>query len=119
MSPITHFLIGWAKPVPVDVRRFRDPLRDFAITSLAGPASNFLQVVVYALLFKVASSAQWPYPVLLFAYLGAAINLFIGAFNLIPIPPLDGSRLIAAMLPVRLAVQYLRPIRLRATQSLA
>ncbi len=102
----SNFVIGWAKPVPIDIRRFREPLKDFAITSLAGPGSNFLQVIVYALLFRflAPSLPNW-FGFLTFS--GAAINLFLGFFNLIPIPPLDGSRLVAAALPTNLAVQYL------------
>lgn len=102
----SSFVIGWAKPVPVDIRRFREPLKDFAITSLAGPASNFLQVIVYALLFRFGAQSL-PSWVAFLAFSGAAINLFLGFFNLIPIPPLDGSRLVAAALPTRLAVQFL------------
>jgi Zn-dependent protease len=101
------FLLGWAKPVPVDIRRFSDPLRDFAITSMAGPASNFLQAIVYAVLFRMGYAWNWPDWALYLGIAGAGINLFLGVFNLIPIPPLDGSRLVAAALPTRLAVQYL------------
>lgn len=101
------FVIGWAKPVPIDIRRFRDPLGDFAITSLAGPASNAMQAVVYVLLFHAASALGWPGWVLFLAYIGTLINLILAIFNMIPIPPLDGSRLVAAVLPTRLAVQYL------------
>lgn len=101
------FVIGWAKPVPIDIRRFRDPLGDFAITSLAGPASNAMQAAVYVLLFHAASALGWPGWVLFLAYIGALINLILAIFNMIPIPPLDGSRLVAAVLPTRLAVQYL------------
>lgn len=101
------FVIGWAKPVPIDIRRFRDPLGDFAITSLAGPVSNALQAIVYVLLFRVASALGWPGWVLFLAYIGTLINLILAIFNMIPIPPLDGSRLVAAVLPTRLAVQYL------------
>jgi Zn-dependent protease len=103
----SNFIIGWAKPVPVDIRRFSDPLRDFAITSMAGPASNFLQAVVYAILFRMGYAWNWPDWALYLGIAGAGINLFLGVFNLIPIPPLDGSRLVAAALPTRLAVQYL------------
>ena len=103
----SSFIIGWAKPVPVDIRRFREPLKDFAITSLAGPASNFIQVTVYTVIFKVTVAMGLPNWVGFLAFSGAAINLFLGFFNLIPIPPLDGSRLVAYALPTRLAVQYL------------
>ncbi len=101
------FIIGWAKPVRVNIRNFRDPLQDFAITSLAGPASNMVQVVVYTALFHLASSQGWPNWLVYLAFSGAAINLFLGIFNMIPIPPLDGSRLVAAVLPTHLAVRYL------------
>jgi Zn-dependent protease len=101
------FVIGWAKPVPIDIRRFRDPLGDFAITSLAGPASNTLQAFGYILLYYLARALGWHHWVLYFATLGALINFILAIFNMIPIPPLDGSRLVAALLPTRMAVQYL------------
>lgn len=103
----SQFVIGWAKPVPVDIRRFKDPLRDFAITALAGPVSNGVQTLAYAGLFRLAVSQAWPPWVAFLAVTGAAINLFLGVFNLVPIPPLDGSRLVAAFLPVEYAGQYL------------
>jgi len=103
----SRFMIGWAKPVPVDIRRFRNPLRDFAITSLGGPVSNLLQVVAYVVLFRIYAAAGLPYWVGFVAYAGALVNLLLALFNLIPIPPLDGSRLVAAMLPTDLAVRYL------------
>jgi Zn-dependent protease len=101
------FVIGWAKPVPIDIRNFRDPLGDFAITSLAGPASNAMQAAVYVALFHAAAALGWPGWVLFLAYVGTLINLILAIFNMIPIPPLDGSRLVAAVLPTQLAVQYL------------
>jgi Zn-dependent protease len=101
------FILGWAKPVPIDIRRFRDPLKDFAIAALAGPMANFAQLLVYAAVFHMAAANDWPAWIALLAFSGAAINLFLGLFNLIPIPPLDGSRIVAALLPVHLAVRYL------------
>lgn len=101
------FILGWAKPVPIDIRRFRDPLRGFAIAALAGPVANFLQLAVYVVLFRVAVAGALPTWVVYLAVSGAAINLFLGLFNLIPIPPLDGSRIVAALLPPHLAVRYL------------
>ncbi len=103
----SSFLIGWAKPVPVDIRRFQNPLRDFAITALGGPVANGIQMVVWIIIFRLADSLGWPIWVGFLAYSGAAINMFLGLFNLIPIPPLDGSRILAAFLPVEMAVRYL------------
>jgi len=101
------FVIGWAKPVPVDIRYFRDPLRGFAISSAAGPVSNFLQVVVYALIYRTAAALGWPVWIAFLGMVGAWINLIIAFFNLLPIPPLDGSRLVAAFLPPDTAGRYL------------
>jgi Zn-dependent protease len=101
------FVIGWAKPVPIDIRRFRDPLNDFAMTALAGPVANFLQVVVYVAVYRLAVAQSLPAWVEYFGFIGAGINFFLALFNLIPIPPLDGSRLVAAALPRRMAVAYL------------
>lgn len=109
MSRITGFpvVIGWAKPVPVDIRYFRDPLKGFAISSAAGPVSNFLQVIVYVAIYRIAYVLGWPDWVLFLGAVGAWINLIIGFFNLIPVPPLDGSRLVAAALPPETAGTYL------------
>ncbi len=96
---------GWAKPIPVDPGYFKDPEKDMAIVGLAGPASNFLLAFIISLLFKyepfinVASSGD--FGVLLVSLLQFAlfINIALGVFNLLPIPPLDGSRLLRAVLP--------------------
>jgi Zn-dependent protease len=101
------FILGWAKPVPIDIRRFRDPLRGFAIAAVAGPVANFIQLVFFALLFRLAVAGGWPLWIVYLAFSGAAINLLLGLFNLLPIPPLDGSRIVAAWLPSHLAVRYL------------
>lgn len=103
----SSFVIGWAKPVPVDIRRFQDPLKGWAITALAGPAANIAQLVVYVMLFRFAVSAGLPIWVAYFAVSGAGINLVLAAFNMIPIPPLDGSRIVASFLPFEMARQYL------------
>jgi len=99
-------LIGWAKPVPIDIRRFRDPMRDFAITALAGPVSNLAQVMVYSVIFHLAMWLNWQFLAVI-GYWGIYINLLLALFNLLPIPPLDGSRLIAAALPQDMGWQFL------------
>lgn len=108
------FGFGWAKPVPVDSRYFKKPKRDMAIVALAGPVSNVLAgfvgaVVMQAMRAFLTGSAvnavtQFIYAVLNFYVL---VNISLAAFNLLPIPPLDGSRILGAFLSDRaLAVYY-------------
>lgn len=99
---------GWAKPVPVNLYRLRgNPRTSFAIVALAGPVSNLVLAAIFALLFRLIVAAvpsargeSLLYDVLLLALLTAVqLNIFLAFFNLIPIPPLDGSRLLTALLP--------------------
>lgn len=135
LNPISHidpigaicmifFKFGWAKPVPIDPRYFRKPKRDFAITALAGPLSNIimaflgagLYLFVYAMLrdvqftneflFKLASNT------LSFLFIFHSVNVGLGIFNLIPVPPLDGSRLLGVILPPK---QYFGIMRYERT----
>ena len=101
------FLIGWAKPVPIDPRHFKDPMRDFAVTALAGPVANMGQVLVYSVIYHGALALGAPYLVLYIASTGIFLNLLLAMFNLLPIPPLDGSRLVAALLPQDMGWQFL------------
>ncbi|MBE6644722.1 MAG: site-2 protease family protein [Ruminococcaceae bacterium] len=105
------FHFGWAKPVPINPRNFKNPKRDFAISALAGPLSNmlfaFISAFVYLLLLSVFSdikfNSEFSYLLaqntVLFVYIFHIINIGIGIFNLIPIPPLDGSRILNVVLP--------------------
>ena len=119
------FGFGWAKPVPVNTRYFKKPKRDMAICGLAGPISNLLLAVVFAALFKGASvlfanmtmpnetvfTMAWLF--LQFLSMGITLNVGLAVFNLLPIPPLDGSRLLTAILPWQIAsklIQYERVI---------
>lgn len=96
---------GWAKPVPVNPYRLRGDMRtSFAVVALAGPISNLLLAALFALLFRLTSSfadrGSWSTNVLLFAFsVAVQLNILLALFNLIPIPPLDGSRLLTALLP--------------------
>jgi Zn-dependent protease len=95
-----HFMIGMAKPVPVDISKLRNPRRDMVWVALAGPLSNILMAAVLAFFFKMTHN-----PLLLY---GVYMNLGLGALNLIPLPPLDGSRILAGLLPLEWAIFYLR-----------
>lgn len=94
-SPV---VFGWAKPVPINPLNFRQPRKGLLITSLAGPGSNFLLAALFALLFKTGLFA--PHSVMwTFLLSGVMVSLVLGVFNLIPIPPLDGSNVLMALLP--------------------
>ena len=113
LNPIKHldpmgmlmmlvFRFGWAKPVPVNMYRFKNPKRDMALTALAGPASNvvitFVFLLIYgALYIPLQGSAVGGY-VLQMLQLTAYISLGFALFNLIPIPPLDGSKVVFALM---------------------
>ncbi len=101
---------GWAKPVPVDWRNLRQPRRDMAIVAAAGPAAN-LAMLLFWLLFLMlvkgeASTSYFAYLLVQMATTGIAINLILIALNLLPLPPLDGSRIVMAFLSPRWAAQY-------------
>jgi Zn-dependent protease len=106
---------GWAKPVPVDYRYLRNPRRDMMIIAISGPASNLLLAVAImgALqLFPwhlVGADAKWLVePVSLMLRTGVWVNVVLAVFNLVPIPPLDGSRVVSGLLPLRQALVYNR-----------
>ena len=109
----TGFIFGWAKPVPVDPRNFKNPLHDMAIVALAGPVSNLLMAVVWALIVRLgvtigAGTEAVSLPLIYSGVAGISINLVLALINLLPIPPLDGSRILTGMLPRYWAWQYNR-----------
>jgi Zn-dependent protease len=111
MLAVTHspVMFGWAKPVPINPMRFRNPKRDIAIVGAAGPLSNLALATFSATVFKLLAPA-WGmgHPVVNFLLYAAAINVVLLVFNLIPLPPLDGSRVVMGLLPRHLAVRYAR-----------
>lgn len=105
------FVFGWAKAVPVDTRNFKNPGRDMAWVAVAGPAANLVMAFLWALIAKLGMMLQVSSPevgmFLIYSGLaGVSINLILLVLNLIPIPPLDGSRVLSAFLPKKLAWQY-------------
>jgi len=93
------FIFGWAKPVPINPRNLNNPKRDMMWIALAGPATNFVLSLFLALVFRVLVRPGTIAETILFY--GVTINLVLGFINLIPIPPLDGSRILSGLLPDR------------------
>ncbi len=99
-----NFLFAWAKPVPVNFWQLKNPKRDMIFVGIAGPVTNIILAMVASLFLRISIS-----PVLNFFLLTAVlINVVLATFNMLPIPPLDGSRLVFGLLPPRLAYQYAR-----------
>ena len=109
---VFHF--GWAKPVPINSRNFKNPRKGMAITALAGPVSNFILAFISLLLFYICAALLELIPTesdlpdflckfiaytLLFFQYGTILNVSLGLFNMIPVPPLDGSRVLYVFLP--------------------
>ena len=114
LMPIAAFasgfaLIGWAKPVPIDRRNFKEPLKADAVVSFAGPFSNFLFAVLFFILFVITD--RWfgsPHAfVVNLMWYGVFLNIFLSVFNLLPIPPLDGSHILFDIFPNKFTAKYL------------
>jgi Zn-dependent protease len=120
------FLLGWAKPVPIDPRNMRQPRRDMALVAAAGPGMNLIVAIGSAALLSVLfsidpsllsadapdhNSSKSPVillPLTLMAFYSVLINVFLAIFNLMPIPPLDGGRIMVSLLPRRPALALAR-----------
>ena len=103
------FLFGYAKPVPVNFSHLRRPKRDMIWVALAGPASNFVQAIAWALLLVVLVATNVEERFFLeMARAGVLVNLVMWAFNLFPLPPLDGGRILVGLLPTKAAITFSR-----------
>lgn len=122
LNPISHIdpvgllmmltvRVGWAKPVPVDMRNFRRPKRDMALTALAGPVSNLLLATaalgVGSLIYWFAPEGIITFYILYFFLYMAVLSVGLAVFNLLPIPPLDGSKIAFSILPDHIYLKYL------------
>ena len=111
MIMLTSFAFGWAKPVPVDWRNLKQPRRDMALVAAAGPGANIIMLALWTLLFSVLFTAgnvvSYAQNLLLeMAKVGIIINIVLIALNLLPLPPLDGSRIVTAFLSPDAARKY-------------
>lgn len=113
--PDVRIVFGAAKPVPINPFNFREPRKDMGLTGLAGPGANLLLALIAVVLVKIVILFPFPiailFPLTQFLFTVIQLNLLLAAFNLIPIPPLDGSRILAAVLPEKQAnfLDFLEP----------
>ncbi len=109
MVILTGFMFGWAKPVPVDWGSLRRPKRDMIWVAAAGPAVNLVMAILWAIIFRLLQGAgveeRFFFEV---ARAGIQVNLVFMALNLLPIPPLDGGRIVSGLLPQKLSIAYSR-----------
>ena len=99
------FLVGWAKPVPVNPYYMRDPKRGMMLVGAAGPLANIALILLSALALRTLPFAATPFLFDLFKYC-CAINIILALFNLLPVPPLDGSKVVAGILPPKMREAY-------------
>ena len=107
------FVFGWAKPVPVSYQNLRQPKRDMAWGAAAGPAANFIMAVIWAIVAKLGlmlihADISLGQPMMFMGVAGVLINTMLMMLNLLPIPPLDGSRVLSSWLPGPVAYKFSR-----------
>lgn len=99
------FVFGWAKPVPVTWQNLKNPRRDMAFVAVAGPLANLMMAFLWVVIAKIAEGFN-TIPIIYMAQIGISINLVLMLLNLLPIPPLDGSRVVASFLSPAMAYQF-------------
>jgi Zn-dependent protease len=109
MFLMTSFVFGYAKPLPLNYGQMRNPKRDMAWVALSGPGANFVMALIWLVLLVLLThfQVQESFP-LLVAKAGVQVNLWLMAFNLLPIPSMDGGRVLFSILPNKLAIKYAR-----------
>lgn len=108
---LTGFLFGWAKPVPINTRNLHNPRRDMALVALAGPGANLLMAILWGLTIHLGlalwDGSEWlALPLVYMGAAGVLINILLMVLNLLPLLPLDGGRVLNALLPPRLAAKF-------------
>ncbi len=110
LGSFNAFIFGWAKPVPVDLRKFKQPRRAMMVVALAGPMANLLMAVFWAMIGRLGIALVEiefvSAPFIAWAKAGIHINLILALVNMLPIPPLDGSRVVSGLLPDYWAWRY-------------
>jgi len=101
-------LFGWAKPVPVDFGKLRQPKKDMLWVAAAGPAANFIMAIFWVFVIKFAATMpeSIALPLALMGKAGVSINIVLMVLNLLPLPPLDGGRIAVSLLPQHLAIKF-------------
>ena len=105
------FIFGWAKPVPVDWQKLGNPKRDMALVAAAGPIANLAMAILWAIIAKTAIVLHFSFasePMFRMGEIGIGINLMLMVLNLLPMPPLDGGRIVTSVLPGPLAWRFSR-----------
>ena len=112
LAMVSPFVIGWAKPVPIQPRYFKSPLLDMALVAVAGPLSNFFMACFWAMFIQLVYMSLEHSQLLVFlaemGKNGIIINIVLMVLNLLPIPPLDGGRVVAGILPPKLAMPFMQ-----------
>jgi Zn-dependent protease len=105
-----HFAFGWAKPVPINWRNLHRPKRDIALVAAAGPGANLVMAIVWGILVKIGTllpqGSMIGTPLIYMGLFGILINAVLMVFNLVPIPPTDGGRILTSLLPPQMAYKF-------------